>query len=300
MIMVSFHSPLSKALSSYRCSSSGSASSHGSSSSTCSRRKVKTPLPANFCPGQYSVLCGRGKICFESTGNNYLKALVSVCLDPYSKAKTKIEKSSIVTAIIARIKELVAASSNSEGAAFVRFKDGLWWHVDDAFAREKIGGLFRDALHIQYRSSTKSKIARKQALQKENRSYADSICCLPLSNDSQHSQLSSYTASFAEEIFSPRDDEVAEDVVSCPLVAISLDPLLLPKAKICPTVPQERYGAGRPQRTDFLRDLHGTMTPLETTSMPRNPIMAVCDLLLDDDMSEIGDLINVLDDCAFD
>jgi hypothetical protein len=63
----------------------------------------------------------------------------------------------MVSAIIGRIiKELVAASSsNSEGGAgaSVKFEDGLWWHVDDAFAREKIGGLFRDALHIQYRSS---------------------------------------------------------------------------------------------------------------------------------------------------
>jgi hypothetical protein len=188
----------------------------------------------------------------------------------------------------------------------VTFKDGQWWHVDDAFAREKIGGLFRDALHIQYRSSTKSKIARKQALRKENRSfYAHSIIFrLPSSNDSQHTQLSSYTTSFAEEIFSPRDDEeVAEDVMSCPkpLVANSEDPLLLPKAKfVCSTVPQKRYGAGRPQRPDFLRDVYGTILPSEMTSMPKNPFLAACDLLLDDDMSEIGDLTNVLDDCAFD
>ncbi len=129
-------------LSSYRCSWTGSTSSHGSSSRTYSRRKEKTPLPANFCPGQYSVLCGYGKICSDSTGNKNLKALVNVCLGPYSKANNKIEKSSIVSAIVARIKELVAAASNSEAAAFVKFEVGLWWQLDDAFAREKICGLF--------------------------------------------------------------------------------------------------------------------------------------------------------------
>jgi hypothetical protein len=289
------------ALSSSKCASTlCTSSSQGcSSSGTYSRRKEKTPLPANFCPCQYSVLCGHGKICSDSTGYNYLKALVNVCLDPYSKAKNKIEKSSIVSAIVARIKELVAASSsnNSEApAAFVKFEDGIWWQMDDSFAREKIGGLFRDVLHIQYRSSNKSKIARKKARKEKRSYYAESICGLGSSNDSHHSsQLSSYTASFAEEIFSTKHAEVAEDVLSCPtpsVAVISEDPILLPKAKIGhTTVPQEGYCARRPQQPDFLRDCYGTKLPLETISMPLNPIRDACYWLLDDDISDIEDLL---------
>jgi hypothetical protein len=95
------------------------------------------------------------------------------------------------------MKELVATSSSksnnssSEAAAatFVKYEDGRWWQLDDSFAREKIGGLFRDVLHIKYRSSNKSKVARKKA-RKENHShcYAESSICGVGSNDSQHSQ----------------------------------------------------------------------------------------------------------------
>jgi hypothetical protein len=107
--MISSLPPLSMATSSYRYIWAG-----------C-RRKEKTALPANFCPGQYSVLCGYGKICLDLTKNNYLKVLVKVCIDPYSTAKTKIEKSSIVSAIVERIKELVAPE---DSATFVKFEDG--------------------------------------------------------------------------------------------------------------------------------------------------------------------------------
>jgi hypothetical protein len=247
------------------------------------------------------------------TGNNYLKALLKICIDPYSTAKTKIEKPSIISAIVERIKELVAAE---DAAAFVKFEDGRWWQMDDDFARQKIGGLFRDVLHVQYCSSTKSKIAKRRKAQKENRSYhADSICS---SDRQQHSQLSSYMASCVEGISSPSDNEVvSEAVVSCakPLVAISSGPpLLLPKgAKSLHTVPQEGYCAGHPQQSDFLGDCCGTMLPcletismplagcdlllddfnsilkieLETISMPMNHILAACDLLLDPFLSEI-------------
>jgi hypothetical protein len=49
-----------------------------------------------------------------------------------------------------------------EGGAFVKHaKNGLWYEVDDAVAREKVGYAFRDLLYHRYRSSSKSKVTRR-------------------------------------------------------------------------------------------------------------------------------------------
>jgi hypothetical protein len=111
----------------------------------------------NFVPSKYTVICGRGKARSNYSGNVHLKLLVNNYLKPYSEAKSKIDKSTIVSAIIATVRHACYPV-----AAFVKHEqDGAWWEVDDAFAREKIGCLFRDRLHTQYRSSTKAKLARK-------------------------------------------------------------------------------------------------------------------------------------------
>ena len=116
----------------------------------------KIRLPASFEPSKYTVLCGRGSKCTKSSGNTHLKMLVQSHLDGYSQAKNKIEKTSIVSSIIGTVKDL------SPEGGFVKFENGAWWEVEDAFAREKIGCLFRDALHMLYRSSTKAKQDRKR------------------------------------------------------------------------------------------------------------------------------------------
>jgi hypothetical protein len=122
------------------------------------RSAQKMKLSRNFEPGKYSVICGRGKVCSASPGNKHLRFLVHQNLAPYSRANNKTEKSAIVSAIVNYVREA------SPGGAFVKQEDnGEWWEVDDAFAREKIGCIFRDILHTQYRSSTKAKQARKKA-----------------------------------------------------------------------------------------------------------------------------------------
>lgn len=122
-----------------------------------SRRGIRTRLPKDFAPEQHTVLCGRGKEYTSSNGNKHLKLLVYKYLAQYSEAQSKIDKSSIVSEIMGQIKGLCSE------AAFVKQEKEVWWEVDDAFAREKIGCMFRDTLHTQYRSSTKAKFARKKA-----------------------------------------------------------------------------------------------------------------------------------------
>jgi len=118
-------------------------------------------LPADFVPSKFSVLCGRGKKCTASSGNRHLRKLIDANLKPYSEARTKIEKSSIVSAIIEEVRSLCQLGS------FVKLENDVWWEVDDAFAREKIGCVFRDILHTHYRSSTKAKQARKKEASKK-------------------------------------------------------------------------------------------------------------------------------------
>ena len=140
-----------------------------SSSSPAKKRSAyKIKLPSNFVPGKYTVLCGRGKLCSESPGNKHLRSLVHGFLTPYSMARNKSAKSAIVSAIIQYIRQasphdgiFVKEGTSSDGQS-------VWWEVDDSFAREKIGCMFRDTLHTQYKSSTKAKHERK--MREENAS----------------------------------------------------------------------------------------------------------------------------------
>jgi hypothetical protein len=116
-------------------------------------KKIK--FADNYVPGKFAVICGRGKACTASPGNRNLRSLVMSYLKHYSQARDRVEKSCIVSAIIASVRQA------SPDGAFVKKEAGVWWEVNDGFAREKIGCLLRDYLHTQYRSSTKAKLARK-------------------------------------------------------------------------------------------------------------------------------------------
>lgn len=153
------------------------------------RPKHKAQLPPDFAPGKFTVLCGRGKVCSSAPGNKHLKSLVQTYLTPYSNAKNKIEKTAIVSAIVDSVRK-------EDSGVFVRQeKDGVWWEVEDSFAREKIGCIFRDILHTQYRSSTKAKFARKKALKKSRESK--------LLNGSSHSRSSHESTSSSMPPFTP-------------------------------------------------------------------------------------------------
>eukprot|EP00980_Cylindrotheca_fusiformis_P013700 scaffold3515_cov126-Cylindrotheca_fusiformis.AAC.49 len=121
------------------------------------RRGITTRLPHDYVPDKYTILCGRGRVYTTSTGNQHLKYLIHKHLKGYSEAPSKVEKSAIVSEIMETVESVCPAPQ------FVKFQHGVWWEVDNAFAREKIGCMFRDALHTQYRSSTKAKFARKKA-----------------------------------------------------------------------------------------------------------------------------------------
>ena len=164
-------------------------------------------LSKSYTPGKYTVICGRGRICTNASGNKYLSKIVNTYLTAYSKCTNKTQKSEIVSHILIDIKKAVAMSSTSshdetnndcgrstttatastrgEGddcnkngggnggngngnIVFVKIDEkGRYWHVHDSIGREKIGGILRDRLHAKYKSSSKSKIAKRKAMMKD-------------------------------------------------------------------------------------------------------------------------------------
>ena len=116
-------------------------------------------LPLDFSPNNYTVICGRGKVCANAIGNKRLKILASLFVSKYSKARNKEEKTVIVT----KIMDMVVDACPDERGTFVKHKNGRYYTVHDSLAREKIGAALRELLFTKYKSSSKSKqIARDE------------------------------------------------------------------------------------------------------------------------------------------
>mmetsp|Transcript_123071 Transcript_123071/g.173471 ORF Transcript_123071/g.173471 Transcript_123071/m.173471 type:complete len:291 (+) Transcript_123071:35-907(+) len=112
-------------------------------------------LPIDFQPTPYTVIVGRGKVPKQNLGNKRLRILASNLLSQYSEATDKRTKTRVVNEIVMSIK-------HANGLFVKKDKgDGRWYQVDDSVAREKIGYVFRDLLSDKYRSSSKSKVARR-------------------------------------------------------------------------------------------------------------------------------------------
>ncbi|CAB9512796.1 Nitrilase family, member 2 [Seminavis robusta] len=115
----------------------------------------KMVFPADFCPGIHFVICGRGKKSYGHMGNkHFVKEIVSLHLEDYSYASTKLAKSAIVQAIVNQVE--------AKGG-FIRFDTRLQRYVkaEDNIGREKTSQCLRDGLKNKYKSS--------KEIKKENR-----------------------------------------------------------------------------------------------------------------------------------
>ena len=128
------------------------------SSALLSRRKTeKTVLPVDYEPSKFCIIWGRGKGSYQSDGNINFRSLVKSNLERYKEAPGRLEKSFIVSEVLNMIRESCPVG------AFVKYEKGRWYDLDDTVCREKVGSLFRDFLHTEYKSSSKAKHARKLA-----------------------------------------------------------------------------------------------------------------------------------------
>ena len=140
---------------------STASTSNSSNSNSSNSTRNKELLPEEFEPNDYSVICGRGKVYSNSPGNIRLQNIVSLYVSAYSQATTKCQKSEIVSLILHRAKQQQGVGPHSENL-FVKYEQHRWWVVSDNVAREKIGGLLRERLSSQYKSSSKAKMIAKK------------------------------------------------------------------------------------------------------------------------------------------
>jgi len=122
-------------------------------------------LPSTFFPGPMDVICARGAAVYCHPGNRRYRNIIEINLKQYSEARSKAEKSRIVSTIVASIRR-----ASPEGG-FVKEEGGLWYEVGDHIAREKVGQSFRDSLHTMYKSSSKAKNSRSKALKSSSKKF---------------------------------------------------------------------------------------------------------------------------------
>lgn len=138
----------------------------------------KSPLPADWSPGNQDVVVGKGKKFFHHPGNVLLRNLVASMHCEYSKATTKTGKSDIISGVIDNI---------NEQGHFVK-RDPVttkWVHADDRLQREKTSQSFRDNLCEIYRSSS---VAKKNKRHLEQQQEAQGVAPISFAADDVASQ----------------------------------------------------------------------------------------------------------------
>ena len=118
-----------------------------------------SPLPQNFQPGPYDVICALTKQARSHHGNTRFKNYIDDISSQYHHPTTsKVQKSKLLSQIISYVHEY--------GGSFVKYcKDngGYWYQVNDQMARGKIGQCLRAKTNGLYRSCTTTKrLMRKE------------------------------------------------------------------------------------------------------------------------------------------
>ncbi|CAB9514806.1 Nitrilase family, member 2 [Seminavis robusta] len=172
-------------------------------------------LPESFAPDNWSVICGRGKECYNHIGNRRLRVLVESNLPKYSATKSKFEKTIIVSSIV----DAVRGASSTGGFVKQNTKTKQWVEVGDSVAREKIGQLLREAMmrkNPEKLNARKDK-RRAQALKNKSKiqqptqlSSAKSVSDCSTSSEEQQSDNSSCcgTSSSGSSVASSESDSV--------------------------------------------------------------------------------------------
>ena len=122
--------------------------------------EMKQQLSRNFGPEVYTVVLGKGKIPKTNIGNLKLKRVVMDNLTEYTNGERR-EKIAVISRIIRQV-----TNANYTTTGFVKFENDCWWEMTERDARVKVTALFRDCLADQYRSSSSSKVKRRQELRK--------------------------------------------------------------------------------------------------------------------------------------
>jgi len=121
--------------------------SNASTSSSSSNALVQ--LPADYKPGFTTVICAKGNQAKSHTGNGFLRHLVDQHEQAYRRARTKQERSNIIS----RIYQMICMEGE-----FVRKlnTDGRYYKVSPRVGREKIGQTMRDRMPAEFKSARRT------------------------------------------------------------------------------------------------------------------------------------------------
>lgn len=164
---------------------------------------TKRKLSKDFVPEVDTVVLGKGNIPKTNIGNLKLKAVVMDNLVEYANGERR-KKIAVISRIINHVTSL-----NYKTTGFVKFEDDNWWEMTERDARVKITALFRDCLHDQYRSSSSSKVKRRQELRKSrslSAANATKSSNTTSSEDPAPKKVKTESSETSEEIRTEKDD----------------------------------------------------------------------------------------------
>jgi hypothetical protein len=133
-----------------------------SSSSTDHHRSCLPPktcrlLPATYQPNKHTVVVNKGNIAKTYEGNTTLRCLVEQNITEYITAKNKKCKTSIVVRISEEVKQ-----STPDKIGFVKYHNNRWFECSEHGAHDIISARFRDCKPEAFKSSNKSKAAKRR------------------------------------------------------------------------------------------------------------------------------------------
>jgi hypothetical protein len=122
----------------------------------CSIEKT-IPLGNDFHPGEYDIICGRGRRAARHVGNRRFSLVIQLYLDKYSRAQTKSDKSLVVIEIVDIFR--------SVGGTFVKpdtKHKGQWVQIGNQLVVSRRRKVSRTSMtHISVHTNVSHFIARK-------------------------------------------------------------------------------------------------------------------------------------------
>jgi hypothetical protein len=130
--------------------------------------QAQRQLPPEFQPSITDVMCGKGKTCYNHSGNQTYRMLVEANLPRYISAKTRVEKGRLVAEIAHAIR-----SNAINGGGFIKLDQdtGLWFEVGHVAAKEKVAQTMRE-LVIKTNPEKEARKLKKRAVSRALRQAA--------------------------------------------------------------------------------------------------------------------------------
>ena len=103
--------------------------------------KRSRPEPCSITIRPNDVLCGRGKVSFNHSGNRRFRHIISQAIDEYKAAGSKWEKSLVAAKLVSVI--------HSSGGRFLKQKksnDEEWYELSNSECKSKVSHAIRDAI----------------------------------------------------------------------------------------------------------------------------------------------------------